>query len=110
MTSIQAKNQKVPFGPSGGENFSFNFIPVGQTVTIPINQIMLTYPSIEVDGTLILIGDMFIPGDDNIDNFSYDRVAPGKTVTIPIDQQMIVYRSIEVDGTLNTIGSLVLIF
>lgn len=109
MSSIQAKNQKVAT-PAGSGGFSWTLIPLGTTVTVPVNQIMLTYPSIQVQGTLDLIGDMFVLNDENIENFSYDFIPLLQKVVIPLYQQMIVYQSIQVNGTLEIAGKLILIF
>ena len=42
------------------ENFSYDFVPVSQTVTVPDNQQMIVDPPFEVQGTLELLGRVVV--------------------------------------------------
>ena len=42
------------------DNFSYDFIPTGATVTIPLYQQMIVSQNIQVDGTLIMNGTLVI--------------------------------------------------
>lgn len=45
-------------GGGGDENFSYKVIPVGESVTVPVNQQMVVSGGITVDGELILDGEL----------------------------------------------------
>lgn len=46
-------------GPST-PNFSYTYIPAGQTITIPVNQQMIVLGGITIDGNLIIDGELAI--------------------------------------------------
>jgi len=48
-------------GGGGTDNFSYQTIPFGQTVTIPQYQQMIVIGGLELDGTLDLIGELILP-------------------------------------------------
>jgi len=45
---------------SSADNFSYEKIPTGSTVEIPINQQMITHQNLLIDGTLISTGTLVI--------------------------------------------------
>jgi len=63
------------------ENFSYETIPAGQTVTIPTNQQMIVHESITIDGTLVEDGELVLLGDgfwtiELVDALTVDFYAP----------------------------------
>ena len=46
------------FGGGGVENFSYKVVPAGRTVTVPENQQMVVSGGIDIDGELILNGEL----------------------------------------------------
>lgn len=107
MTVISVKQNGSSGGSgSGVDNFSYKKIPSGDTVTIPVNQVMLLASNIEVEGNLVTDGDLEMIADRD-DNFSYDTIPTDEVVHVRENQQMIVYGDIATDGTLILDGNLI---
>ena len=45
------------------DNFSYNYIVDGKTITVPVNQQMLIYEDLNLDGILIVDGEVIILND-----------------------------------------------
>jgi hypothetical protein len=109
MTTIAGKNLPAQGGGAAGpDNFSYKKIFNGNTVTIPVDQVMITPVLIDVEGILEVIGDLFLIDLNDAENFSYDKIESGNRVVIPDGQQMIVDRLVDVDGVLEVNGKLII--
>lgn len=81
---------------------------------VPEKAQLYAYGTIEVEGTLDLLGELHLEGAPQEivipptpdDNFSHRKIPVGKVIVIPINQQMIVDCGIEVLGTLEVDGDL----
>lgn len=47
-------------GSGSPDNFSYSKVPVGTTVTIPLNQQMILYREVDVQGTLVVNGSLVV--------------------------------------------------
>lgn len=96
------------------ENFSYDKIPLGLTVQVPLNQQMFVDYPLDIEGTLDVLGRVSVnhdyESDEPGDNFGYRVIPLGKTVTIPEYQDMIVADNLEILGTLNAVGSFTVIY
>lgn len=54
-----AKTVNLTVNPSTSDNFSYSIVATGTTVTIPVNQQMLVYEDLEIQGT----GDLIVNGE-----------------------------------------------
>lgn len=91
-------------GGDGEKNFSLTLVSSGDTETIPVGQQMLVQEMVQVDGDLIILGEiMFVEPKPN--NFSFEVVS--RRIEISDEEQMIVNDIIHINDILQLHGTLV---
>lgn len=64
------------------ENFSYNYIPETQTKTIPVNQQMIVYEDISIDGVLIIEGELVVSDFEEVTIISIKETSTSETINI----------------------------
>lgn len=119
LTKIFEPAPAVPFPSLPDDNFSYFKISAAEEKTVPANQQMNVFGTIQNLGVLKVMGELnltkifqddpaaaiVLPGD----NFSHVDILGGETKTIPTRQQMTVVGPFRNLGQVNVMGSMVLI-
>jgi len=119
LTKVFEPAPVVPFPDLPADNFSHFKIATGETKTVPTNQQMNNFGSIQNFGMLAVFGELnltkifqddpdvaiVLPGD----NFSHFDILGGEVKTVPTRQQMTVVGSFRNLGQINVLGSMALI-
>lgn len=90
---------------SSVDNFSYNLIDTGQTITIPDGQQMLYAGDIRILGDLRTLGDLREVDRPNQDAFGLGTVAVGEVVTVPVNKILFV-RNLRILGDLRVLGDI----
>jgi hypothetical protein len=91
---------------SSADNFSYNLIDVGESVTIPAGQQMLYVGDLQILGDLIIEGDLVEINNDPYHSMSVSYIGPSELFLIPVNHVMF-FKTLTIDGDLRIEGDLI---
>jgi len=91
---------------SGADNFSYKYVGIGETVTIPENQQMLHQGTLTVFGDLITRGDLIEENPDNTTTFGLGTIPIDDLILVPFNK-ILFCKNLKIQGTLRVQGDTV---
>jgi len=94
-------------GSSSPDNFSYQRIETGETVTIPTNQEMIVDGPVTLDGTLVVDGVVTEQVDYSLWSFGWNTIQANVSIRIPTERDLLFCSPLIIDGVLTVDGRLI---